>query len=225
MIKFQDSFNDFTVLIAEDDEVIRTRMVNTLSFYFKSVLDANNGKKAYELFVSKKPSLLITDIKMDNGSGIKLVQKIRQIDKYTPIIILSAYSTEEYLLELINLRITQYLLKPTNSEHLFEAIGLALLPKICTLELPSDVTLDLENSQLNYLNKHISLRKKEKIFLELLHQNNHKITTYNMIQENVWGEKVMTQNALKTFVKELRKKIPISIIDNVIQEGYRLNYS
>lgn len=225
MMQYKNLFSEYSVLIAEDDDTIREHMANTLKYYFKTVHQASSGKKALEHFWELNPSLVISDIKMSNGTGIELVNGIRKKDKYTPIIILSAYSDEEYLLQLINLKINQYLLKPTKSEDLFCAISNALLPKETKYELVENLILDMENCELRYNFNRISLRKKEASFLKLIHQNKHKITTYDMIQDSIWKDKIMTQNALKTFVKELRKKTPVNVIDNVIQEGYRLTYS
>lgn len=213
----------YTVLLCEDDEGVRHRISNTLDFYFQEVYQASSGNEAYKLFINHKPSLLISDIEMGDGNGIELVKKIRKEDLHTPIIILSAYSKEEYLLKLINLKIDHYILKPTTKESLFDAISNALLQNQNShLQLNSKVKLNLDTNTLLFENEEILLRKKEKDFLELLYQNKNKITRYSLIQEYIWIDKVMTQNALKTFVKELRKKLPAQLIENVIQEGYKL---
>ncbi len=224
MKELANVLKEFTVLISEDDDEVRKRLKNTLGFYFKNVYEAHNGNLAYELFLSKKPDLLISDIEMCDGDGIELVKKIRKTDLHTPIIILSAYSKEEYLLKLINLKIDQYILKPTTNKNLFEAISIALNTQNSTiLHLGLHVNLNTNNNTLVYKNEKIILRKKEKDFLELLYQNRNNITRYELIQEYIWGDKVMTQDALKTFIKELRKKLPVQIIKNVIQEGYTLD--
>lgn len=160
---------------------------------------------------------------MKNGNGIELVKNIRLINTKTPIIILSAYSKEEYLLKLINLKIDHYILKPATNKKLFSAISKALLAdENIKLELSPEIHLDMTNSILQYKNEKIHLRKKEKYFLELLYRNQNCVTTYDLIEEYIWVDKMMTQNALKTFVKELRQKLPYNIIENIIQEGYKL---
>jgi len=224
MIELKQVLENHTVLLAEDDEEIRKRIANTLRFYFKEVYEANNGYDAYELFLEKKPSLLISDIEMQDGNGIDLVKKIRKTNLATPIIILSAYSKEEYLLKLINLKIDHYILKPATNQTLFEAISNALGEVQNTkLELNVHTFLDVDDCMLYYKKEEITLRKKEKDFLELLYQNRNQITSYELIQDYIWTDKIMTDNALKTFIKELRKKLPVNIIQNVIQEGYKLS--
>ncbi len=223
MLELEKKLKNFTVLVVEDDESVRQRLKNVLSFYFKDVYEASDGEMGYRAFLSQKPNLIISDIVMEYENGIYLVKKIRQANLSVPIIILSAYPKEEYLLKLINLKIDQYLLKPTTNQDLFEAISSVLCNGDCaTIELSKDIFLDTDNNQVLFGETKIDLRKKEKDFLELLCRNRNRITKYDLIQDYVWTDKYMSQNALKTFVKELRKKLPINIIENVKQEGYRL---
>ncbi len=223
MLELEEKLKNFTVLVVEDDETVRKRLKSVLSFYFKEVYEASDGEMGYRAFLSKKPNLIISDIVMEYENGIYLVKKIRQANLSVPIIILSAYPKEEYLLKLINLKIDQYLLKPTTNQELFEAISNVLCSGDCDIiELSKDIFLDTSNNQILFGDVKIDLRKKEKDFLELLCRNRNRITKYYLIQDYVWTDKYMSQDALKTFVKELRKKLPVNIIENVKQEGYRL---
>lgn len=222
----KERLGQYTILIVEDDVEVRVRLKNTLSFYFKKVYEADNAKEGYEIFELYKPDLLLSDIEMANGNGIELVNKIRKSDRTTPIIILSAYSKEEYLLGLINLNIDQYILKPASSASLFAAIKKALLlDSERIIELNSLVRLDINNNILYCKSQEITLRKKEKDFLLLLHENKNSITKYALIEERIWVDKIMTSDALKTFIKELRRKLPCPLIENIVQEGYRLTKS
>ncbi len=224
MLELEKKLKKFTVLIVEDDESVRKRLKNILTFYFKDVYDASDGVAGYEVFLSQKPSLVISDIVMEYKNGIYLVKKIRQINLSTPIIILSAYPKEEYLLKLINLKIDQYLLKPTTNKELFLAINKVLCGENRSiLQLSDNIFLDTDNNQISFGSVEINLKKKEKDFLELLFKNRNRITKYYLIQDYVWTDKYMSRDALKTFVKELRKKLPINIIENIKQEGYKIS--
>ncbi len=223
MLGLEKKLKDFSVLIVEDDENVRARLKSILSFYFKDVYEASDGDMAYKIFLSKKPNLIISDIVMEYEDGIYLVKKIRQANLSVPIIILSAYPKEEYLLKLINLKIDQYLLKPTTNKELFLTISKVLCSENCSIiELSENIYLDTNNNQVIFEDKKIDLRKKEKDFLELMCRNRNRITKYFLIQDYVWTDKYMSQDALKTFVKELRKKLPRDIIENIKQEGYKL---
>ena len=69
------------------------------------------------------------------------------------------------------------------------------------------------------------MRKREKEFLLLLCKNKNNILTYEQIEEYLWKDKSMSMSALKTFIKELRKKLPIELIQNIPQTGYKLENS
>ena len=223
MEELKNRLSSYTILVVEDDDFIREKLITTLKFYFKEVYESSNSIDGYDTYLDKKPNLVLTDIEMKDENGIELIKKVRSINIDIPIIVLSAYSKEEYLLSLINLNISHYILKPATNQKLFEAISIALFKKADSkIEIYKNIYLDSENSLLCYKKEKIKLRKKEKYFLELLYKNREQIINYDMIQEYIWVDKIMTQNALKTFVKELRKKLPIDIIENVIQEGYRL---
>lgn len=223
MNELKDKLSQHNILIIEDDDFIREKLVTILDFYFKEVYESDNTYDAFEIYLDKKPDLILTDIEMKDENGIEFTKKIREVDLDIPIIVLSAYSKEEYLLSLINLNISQYILKPATNKKLFAAINMSLFHKKDTvIEIYPKLYLDIENNTISFEDQEVMLRKKEKNFLELLYKNKEQIICYDMIQEYIWLDKFMTQNALKTFIKELRKKLPVQIIENIVQEGYRL---
>ena len=218
-----EQLKNYTILCVEDEDGIRKRLVNTLKYYFKEVYEASNADVGYELYYEYKPSVIISDIEMPKKNGIQMVSEIREDDLSTIIIMLTACSSEEYLLNLINLNINQYILKPVTSDNLLNAIiksfGNRLEKKI---RFSKDIYFNTVKRELYFKDEIVSLRKRDKEFLLLLHENRHRILTYEMIEEYIWKDKSMSMSALKTFIKELRQKLPIDFIVNVPQEGYKL---
>jgi DNA-binding response OmpR family regulator len=136
---------------------------------------------------------------------------------------LTAYSNEEYLLELINLNINHFILKPLNTKKLDEIFKKILSKNDECIVLFENLILDLKKRELVYKNNEvIPLRKREKDFLKLLYDNKNGILSYEKIECEIWIDKEMTSYALKSLVKEIRNKLPINIIKNVPQEGYTL---
>ncbi|MCP4971818.1 MAG: DNA-binding response regulator [Arcobacter sp.] len=215
---------EFSILCVEDEDGIRKRLINTLEYYFDDIYEANCGNDGYDMYLLHNPTIVISDIQMNNGDGISLVKKIRENDINTKIVMLTAFSNEEYLLDLINLNINHYILKPLNSERLQEAILKCLDDKLnMLLNLGSDIYLDTANREISYKNEIIKIRKREKEFLQLLYDNkNSCVTSYTQIEEHIWEDRFMSTSALKTFIKEIRRKLPEDIIVNVPQEGYKL---
>ena len=218
-----EAFKRLSLLYVEDEEGIRERLMNALGYYFGNVYGASGGEEGYKLFKQYSPHILLSDIHMPSGGGIELVKRIREEGYDTTIVMLSAYSREEYLLELINLKIDHFILKPANAQRLLEGIQQALGDKVIGhIALSGEILFAPDERKLFYKETSIGLSRREKEFLHLLHSNHPKVTTYAMIEAYVWEGKFMSMEALKTFVKELRKKVTVEFLENVPQEGYRL---
>ncbi|MBP6163605.1 MAG: response regulator [Aliarcobacter sp.] len=223
MSDITEQLKNYTILCVEDEDGIRKRLVNTLKYYFDEVYEASNAEDAYTLYYEHKPTIIISDIEMPKKNGIQLITDIRKNDLTTIVIMLTAYSSEEYLLSLINLNINHYILKPVTSETLLSGIIKAFGNKLENkIEFSDEMYFNMKERELYYQNKVITLRKRDKDFLLLLHENKNRILTYSLIEEYIWKDKSMSMSALKTFIKELRQRLPIDLIINVPQEGYRL---
>lgn len=218
-----EELKNIPILCVEDEDGIREVVVDTLKYYFDEVYEARDGIEAYEIYCDYKPKIILTDIQMKNCDGVEFVKKVRKTDQSTAIIMLTAYSNEEYLMDLINLNINHYILKPLNLKKLNEALLKYLRKTLEPITLYPELIMDLQKRELIYKNEQvISLRKREKDFLHLLFEKKDGILTYTDIEEELWGEKDMTTYALKSFIKDLRSKLPINVIKNVSQEGYTL---
>ena len=218
-----EQLKNYTILCVEDEDGIRKRLVNTLKYYFKEVYEASNADEGYELYYEYKPSVIISDIEMPKKNGIQMVSEIREDDLSTIIIMLTAYSSEEYLLNLINLNINQYILKPVTSDNLLNAIIKSFGNRIeKKIRFSEDIYINTVKRELYFKDEIVNLRKRDKDFLLLLHENRHRVLTYDLIEEYIWKDKSMSMSALKTFIKELRQRLPVDFIVNVPQEGYKL---
>ena len=218
-----EQLKNYTILCVEDEDGIRKRLVNTLKYYFKEVYEASNADVGYELYYEYKPSVIISDIEMPKKNGIQMVSEIREDDLSTIIIMLTAYSSEEYLLNLINLNINQYILKPVTSDNLLNAIIKSFENRLeKKIRFSEDIYFNTVKRELYFKDEIVNLRKRDKDFLLLLHENRHRVLTYDLIEEYIWKDKSMSMSALKTFIKELRQRLPVDFIVNVPQEGYKL---
>jgi len=218
-----EQFKNYTILCVEDEDGIRKRLVNTLKYYFNDVLEASNGEEGYDLYVEYKPDIILSDIEMPHKNGVEMIELIREKDLDTTVVMITAYSNEEYLLDLINLNINHYILKPVNSDNLLNGITKALGNKLTSnLHFTSDCYFDVQKYELFYKDTEIMLRKREKEFLILLYNNINNVVTYDQIEEYIWKDKSMSMSALKTFIKEIRQKLPEDFIQNITQMGYKL---
>ena len=220
----KEKLKDISILCVEDEDGIREFIVGTLKYYFKEVYEARNGLEALEMYEEYRPKIILSDIEMPRMNGLEFVKRIRQNDLSTSIIMLTAYSNEEYLMNLINLNIDHFILKPLNLKKLNEALTKYIERNFSEqISLSENLKLDLSKRELIYEDcTIIPLRKRENDFLNLLYKNKNAITTYEQIEMELWQDKLMTSHALKSFIKELRNKIPVNIIKNISQAGYIL---
>ena len=119
---FINKLNAYSVLYAEDEDGIRNNIKEILEHLFKEVTCTKNASEAYIKYLENNPDLIITDIKMGNETGLDLVKKIRKSDSKTRIIITSAYTDLEYLLQATELHLIKYIIKPITQDKLMEAL-------------------------------------------------------------------------------------------------------
>lgn len=221
---------EVSILYVEDEDEVRLEVEQLLSLFSNRVVTASNGDEAYKLFCEKKPHLIITDIEMPKTNGIEFAKKVREKNLQVPIIMLTAYANTEYLLPAANLNIQAYLIKPLESkslkESLYQVVELLNLTTNLTSEIAKDLIYDKQNGTLIYQSENaITLNKKEKILMDLLVDNKNRVISYSEIENYVWRDydEVMTSMALRTIVKNLRRKAPMNFLENISGQGYRLN--
>ena len=214
-----------TLLYAEDEEGIRKNIADSLSYYVKEVIEARDGVEAYEFYLQKKPDIVLSDIHMPNLNGIDFVKKVREENKSIPIVIITAHTDKEYLLEAIELKMEKYIVKPIELESLLnvleKCVYLLELNQKILLKIDENYIYDYDKKELRYKDEIELLNKKEISFFELLIKNQNRIVSYEELQDKVWIDDVMTDSALRSLVRNLRKKLPTDIIFNLSGIGYR----
>ena len=116
------------ILIVDDMEAIVDITKSLLeSFGFKQFLTANNVEKAYELFKSEKPDIVITDWHMDPPpDGMDLILKIRKgadsPNPYVPIIMMTGFAAKARVEKARDMGVTEILIKPFKAKDLCNRI-------------------------------------------------------------------------------------------------------
>lgn len=223
---FYDKLKNMTILYAEDEIGIRQNIADSLRYYVKDVYEANDGEEAYDIYKDKSPDIILSDIHMPNVNGIEFIKKVRKEDRNIPVVMITAYTDKEYLLEAVTLHMEKYIVKPLDLDDLFETLDqcvniLDSNNKI-SLDVDKNYIYDYDLKELKYIDNNVILNKKEMIFLEVLISNQNRIVTYEELQEKVWADDVMTDSALRSLVRNLRKKLPTDLIFNLSGVGYRL---
>ena len=215
------------ILYVEDDEIARENGVEYLQNFFEQIYEASDAIKALQLYEKYQPDIIITDIQMPKLNGLEFVKKIRQKDKKTQIIIITAFCDRDYLLKAIELQLVKYLVKPVKEKEFEKALLLCVNylqeDNSNIIKLDDNSYFDTFNKNLVIKNEIIKLRTKEILFLEQLIKNKNRYVSYEEIENYVWSDSVMTKDALKTLVKNLKTKIPKDLIMNLTNSGYKID--
>ena len=107
---------DFTLLYVEDDLDTQEYMEFYLSDEVKELYQAYNGEEGIELYKSKKPDIIVTDLNMPKLNGMDMIKKIKSIDSQQIIIITSAFGDVDNLMEALNNGANGFISKPIDIE-------------------------------------------------------------------------------------------------------------
>lgn len=115
------------VLYVEDEIILRDTTCNSLNSILKEVVVADNGKEGLEKFKNDTFDLIITDLSMPVMSGTEMIKAIREINQEIPIIITTAYGSQNLeVQELAKVNMTDYVMKPVDVMKLVETIDKAV---------------------------------------------------------------------------------------------------
>ncbi|DAB39260.1 MAG TPA: phosphohydrolase [Sulfuricurvum kujiense] len=113
---------EMSVLYVEDEAMIRENTKLLLETIFPSVVTASSGIEGIKRFEEKTFDIVITDILMPEMNGVVMIRKMKEMRESQHFIVTSACEESSYLLELINLGVAQFLLKPIQSEQIVQIL-------------------------------------------------------------------------------------------------------
>jgi len=113
----------YSLLIADDEPNVLNSLKNTIDWsklQFKVIGTASDGIKAKELFMEKKPDVVMTDVVMPGMDGLDLVSNIQKSGIPVKFVILSAYDEFKYAQKAMSYGVREYLLKPFDDDEIFQ---------------------------------------------------------------------------------------------------------
>ena len=241
-ISLEKYAKEISILFVEDDKGISKKMEILLYEIFSKIEIAFDGNEALEKYYNfykannEYPDLIITDIRMPNMDGIELIKHIYKENANQKIIVLSAHNESEYLIELVNLGIYRFILKPMDYNNFFEIIFKVSKEiymekykvsdnKEIFIKLNCDLIWNKELKQLYLNDKLLKLTKKEFLLIELLLRIPEKIFVNEEVISYIWKEEFNENpdiSNLKNLISRLRSKIPALKIDNIYGFGYKI---
>ncbi len=115
----------YSALIVDDEKLIRLGMRKAIpwnSIGIGEVYVAQSGREALDVIREKKPEILITDIKMDEMTGLDLIDQAKHFVPEIKVIVLTGYDEFEYARQCIKLKVHDFFLKPIDENALVESL-------------------------------------------------------------------------------------------------------
>ena len=232
ILKIRNYTKDMDVLFAEDYAPLYDTLLNILGSLFKSVDAARDGKEALEMYRRKLATkgsydIIFSDIEMPELNGLELVSEIKKIKKDDNIVIFSAYQDSKYLLELINLNVRRFILKPVSLGELLDEIEYIVdeLQELSKniLYLSDELIYNLDENVLYLKNEPVAFSKSEQYVIELLmYRLNQAVSNDDIV--NVLYENMIDINVdnVRKLMYKLRQKLPKEFIKSIHGVGYRV---
>ena len=220
-----------TVLIVDDDPKLLKMLQRTLVYENLDVLTATNGLEALPLVSAQNPDLTIVDWMMPKMDGLTFVQKLRDEENHTMVLMLTARDAIENRVEGLESGADDYLIKPFAPAELVARVH-AMLRRVETKPENqkasyADVTLDPSTREARRGDMDLSLTVTEFNLLHLLLRHPRQVLERRQILSDVWGYDFGgDDNVLEIYIGYLRKKLEADggprLIQTVRGVGYVL---
>jgi DNA-binding response OmpR family regulator len=206
------------IFLLEDDYSLNETIKEMLELNCHEIDSFYDGEVAYNN-ITYNYDLYILDINAPSLDGIELLKLIKKLNSQTNIIMISANININKIKEAYNYGCDDYLKKPFDIEELILKVE-RFDNKEKNIVLDNNTYFSLITNELYINSQKVELTKKEKDLLILLLENRGKTISYENIEDFVYKREAKTSDAIRSLVKRLRKKIPIDLILNSIDEGY-----
>ena len=213
------------ILIVEDEKEIREGVSEYLAEVGYSVISAEDGMQAIELFKNNKIDLVILDIMLPKANGFVVLNKIRQ-ESNIPVIMLTAMSDDYTQIMSFDEKADDYITKPFSIIVLHKRIEALLRRGVKVSENKKwcygDIEIDFEGYSARKNGENIDLKPKEIKLIELLLKYEGKVLTRAQILDNLWRiEEAPNDRVIDVYIKNIRKKLLLDCIVTVKGIGYK----
>ena len=212
------------LLVVEDDKTLREGIGEYLAEFGYTVIEAKDGREAISKF-NHDINLIILDIQIPFVNGLDVLKEIRRKSK-VPVLILTAFSDEEYKIEAFTNLADGYIEKPFSLPVLKARIDSLIKKNFGQTE-----KFEYKNIEINFTSytakindEKIDINAKELEILKCLLDNEGQALTRMQIIDNVWKEteEIPYDRVIDVYIKELRKKLGLDCIITIRNVGYKL---
>ena len=211
------------VILLEDEYLLNSNIKEFLELkgvFVETYLDGGELLDNCDL----KADIAVLDIETPGATGFEVIEWIKQVNKYLPVLFMTAYTDIESIKKGYSLGCSDYLKKPFDLDELWLRMQQLLDNSAFTkVSLTNDIVFDLEDEQLYNQDEILKLTKIQGKILKLFVEHKNTVVTYELLRDEVWNDFFIKINTIASHVKEIRKFLPKNMIESVRAEGYRLN--
>ncbi len=225
---------DHTILIVDDEDAIRDMLAMALEIAGYRCIQADNIFDAHTLIVDEKPSLLVLDWMLPEGSGVELLRRLRRdsITEQLPVIMLTAKTAEANIIQGLEVGADDYVTKPVAPKELIARIKALLRRSGGDSQkdqlLFGDLVLDKRSHRVFVAGSSIDVGPTEFKLLLFFMTNPNRAYTRGQILDHVWGSNVyVEERTVDVHIRRLRKTLQCprcdlsTLIETVRGMGYR----
>ena len=216
------------LLVIEDERAMCDTIVRSLRRAAYSVDYCYDGEKALKLLTAERYDLVLLDLNLPKKDGMTVLRTLRQADRKTPVLILSARCEVEDKVAGLDAGANDYLAKPFHLAELEARIRSLTLRQFTQQDVIlscGELIFDTRARSASVGGQALTLTRKETGILEYLMAHQGRPVSQEELMEHVWDNSVDSfSNSIRVHISALRKKLRAALgydpIYNRIGEGY-----
>ncbi len=215
------------LLLLEDDMTLNETVVDYLESIGFNVTPVYDGNSALDTIYENSFDLLLLDVNVPDINGFEILKSIRDQDITTPAIFITSLNSMTDLENGYDSGCDDYIRKPFALKELRLRVETILKRDFfhntnTKIQIDSNIYYDTHSDLLSIDNTEIQLNNKDAKLLKLFLQNKDTLITHETIYSTLWEyNEDISESALRTYIKNLRKYLGKEKIVSIKKLGYR----
>jgi two-component system phosphate regulon response regulator PhoB len=204
--------SQFTILVVEDEQAIRSMLVMVLQQYDFNVLEAGDVTEAQAILDESVPDLILLDWMLPRITGDEWTRRLKSNDSYRdlPIILVTAKGEEVDKIRGLDIGADDYVTKPFSPKELISRIKAVLRRSGKIHDLTQikfqDIVMDTERHRVNISDKEVDVSPTEFKLLSFFLTHPDKVYNRTQLLDQVWGRNVyIEERTVDVHIRRLRK--------------------